>query len=990
MDFDKLEAKIASISRLSSQTNDFNNTSDVNSSIYTSEYTTDDSSSGDESSNASFMKSGSKGTPVKRRESTLTNEGFLNALEKLDAGTKSQICQNISTWRTNYKMTNYIPKSMRQFFSQRGISHQISTRLLKTDNIEMFIDLLEQDEEVKLLNRTATPKSINLSFGSMNSNNNSNPGTPTLDNIDDFIMQLEQEADMEPSSTTPRKQNDNDESSNRNRSSVKKKMEKSELKTSRIGSSSTKKNHVVKNKTPSSKLKIQSTSPMKSTSPKKIRNNNNSHIINPVKAMPIESVEILSSPTPKKITVNEKTTMIAKKSEERHVNHAKRKMELENKAKVTKHILSHVDKMINEEDVKIQNTKANIESLNLSHDTKNIATTSPGNNNNDNKNMTKTSTPQTPTRVSSKLITPPSSASRRKKKKKKNTTPRKKTPIQHTLKLTPKRKNSSIEKREKRLQTRPSPSSRPPLVDNTATVELNVNQASSIIGSETSSSSPIQKLLKKKKKSTPLLKKRSSSSNSSFSSSSSRPVNSQDELNTLLKDAIKSKRSLFGIQLKSLKDVFLAIDKDNSGTIDLEEFQNGIKRLGIILTKKAVIDIMNIMDPSKSGFISYNQWVEQTTKVFKRNKVTRSSSTASHKVLTKKQILQKQKMEKLKALESAMMLAEVAGLEREKRSTSSLAKVKRKGKRKKYKKKSKKNAINTNFYQRAMLWKQEIKDRNDKEKFLKIKMEEEEWETLKTTHDVSKNHAKPFDGSKFYENNLQWQQRKDKKSEKMKNANLLDELAECDFELTAVKKKNARRKPLLVVDDNGEFGKANVTMDKTSSTTATAAPGNKDPNINTSVYDRRMRWKERKMAKLKELMKAKEESIMSSCTFQPELKHDEYRDALANNAKKRRKAREERIAKIRQKELKLKRKKDKMKLFKKMQSTKKSGTTITSSILSSSTNNNNQTTVDDANYLLKLSSKFVSQSRKDRTAMDTTVRKAKRTLKKKKKKKKKV
>ena len=95
--------------------------------------------------------------------------------------------------------------------------------------------------------------------------------------------------------------------------------------------------------------------------------------------------------------------------------------------------------------------------------------------------------------------------------------------------------------------------------------------------------------------------------------------------------------------MKSLKDVFLAIDKDNSGTIDLEEFQNGIKRLGIILTKKAVIDIMNIMDPSKSGFISYNQWVEQTTKVFKRNKVTRSSSTASHKVLTKKQILQKQR-----------------------------------------------------------------------------------------------------------------------------------------------------------------------------------------------------------------------------------------------------------------------------------------------------------------------------------------------------------
>eukprot|EP00943_MAST-04B_sp_MAST-4B-sp1_P006281 g6281.t1 len=40
-----------------------------------------------------------------------------------------------------------------------------------------------------------------------------------------------------------------------------------------------------------------------------------------------------------------------------------------------------------------------------------------------------------------------------------------------------------------------------------------------------------------------------------------RPVNSQDELNIILREAIKSNRSLFGMKLESPIDVFLAIDK---------------------------------------------------------------------------------------------------------------------------------------------------------------------------------------------------------------------------------------------------------------------------------------------------------------------------------------------------------------------------------------------------------------------------------------------
>merc|ERR1711991_760826 len=102
-----------------------------------------------------------------------------------------------------------------------------------------------------------------------------------------------------------------------------------------------------------------------------------------------------------------------------------------------------------------------------------------------------------------------------------------------------------------------------------------------------------------------------------------------------------------GYGIEKLARHFLAIDKDNSGTIDINELQNGIKRLGIILTKKSLQKLMNVMDPSNKGFISYNQWLEQTKKKFKRKKAKHADSTASHKVLSRKQILRKQKMDKV-------------------------------------------------------------------------------------------------------------------------------------------------------------------------------------------------------------------------------------------------------------------------------------------------------------------------------------------------------
>ena len=133
-----------------------------------------------------------------------------------------------------------------------------------------------------------------------------------------------------------------------------------------------------------------------------------------------------------------------------------------------------------------------------------------------------------------------------------------------------------------------------------------------------------------------------------------RPVNSQDELNIILREAVKSNRSLFGMKLESPVDVFLAIDKDNSGTIDFTELKNGLKRLGLILTEAGAKEIMQAFDPEDSGFIRYDQWVTQTNKKFERKETKRHSSTFGHKVVKRSTIIDRRKSLKLEALELAM------------------------------------------------------------------------------------------------------------------------------------------------------------------------------------------------------------------------------------------------------------------------------------------------------------------------------------------------
>ena len=332
IDFDKLEAKIASVSRLSMNSLE---TSSLNS-TYTSEDGDSDDSGLETTPSTDDMKSANK--PRVGDDVALNNESVISMLLKLDANTKSHICQNMSTWRTNYKVTNYIPKSMRQFFGKNNLSHNVSTYLLKCNDTTIIIEALEEDDEVKALNRTATPTSVNLSFTSHG------VSTPTLGSIDNFISELEQEADIECTlgKNTPPK-----------------------VVAGKNSKGST--------KTPASKLKISSNVPEKSNSLKNKQQethdektsfeSNNSTVAdihtNSDKITLLESPSVSVKMKPKSSAQVDNNAQRLSAQNERKIRFVREKLDLEHEDKIAKQILSHVDKMIVKEDAKIKSALKN-------------------------------------------------------------------------------------------------------------------------------------------------------------------------------------------------------------------------------------------------------------------------------------------------------------------------------------------------------------------------------------------------------------------------------------------------------------------------------------------------------------------------------------------------------------------------------------------------------------------------------------------------------
>ena len=60
------------------------------------------------------------------------------------------------------------------------------------------------------------------------------------------------------------------------------------------------------------------------------------------------------------------------------------------------------------------------------------------------------------------------------------------------------------------------------------------------------------------------------------------------------------------------KSLFMAMDKDGNGTLDYEEFQVALERLGVTgLTDEQIEAILNALDRDGSGEIEYGEFVQQ-------------------------------------------------------------------------------------------------------------------------------------------------------------------------------------------------------------------------------------------------------------------------------------------------------------------------------------------------------------------------------------------
>jgi Ca2+-binding EF-hand superfamily protein len=72
--------------------------------------------------------------------------------------------------------------------------------------------------------------------------------------------------------------------------------------------------------------------------------------------------------------------------------------------------------------------------------------------------------------------------------------------------------------------------------------------------------------------------------------------------------AISSDRSLYGHQLNSVEDAFMAFDKEGTGSLGIPELQDALKRLGVMATRPQVKKLINMIDIDQSGRVEYSEF----------------------------------------------------------------------------------------------------------------------------------------------------------------------------------------------------------------------------------------------------------------------------------------------------------------------------------------------------------------------------------------------
>ena len=74
-----------------------------------------------------------------------------------------------------------------------------------------------------------------------------------------------------------------------------------------------------------------------------------------------------------------------------------------------------------------------------------------------------------------------------------------------------------------------------------------------------------------------------------------------------MSDAIKSRRSLVGKKMKSIRAVFKAVDRDGSGSIDRDELREALHRLDIELKDRQLAQLFATIDEDNNGMIDVNE-----------------------------------------------------------------------------------------------------------------------------------------------------------------------------------------------------------------------------------------------------------------------------------------------------------------------------------------------------------------------------------------------
>jgi Ca2+-binding EF-hand superfamily protein len=98
---------------------------------------------------------------------------------------------------------------------------------------------------------------------------------------------------------------------------------------------------------------------------------------------------------------------------------------------------------------------------------------------------------------------------------------------------------------------------------------------------------------------------------------------------------LKSSRSIYGKDPETIRDVFQTVDRDGNGTLDRDEFQTAMHRLGLGLDDDTVDNLMRCIDDNDDGLIAYQELVTKICQIMRQSsrrhieKASRSATTGA-------------------------------------------------------------------------------------------------------------------------------------------------------------------------------------------------------------------------------------------------------------------------------------------------------------------------------------------------------------------------